>query len=71
MAFAVGSRKFQEMKQAAATKAAERVPDTIRYAEDYAVNALDVRNTISERMRRLSPVEFGVMGELQVLFLLH
>jgi uncharacterized membrane protein YheB (UPF0754 family) len=94
VAFAVGSRRFQEMKQAAATKAAERVPDTIRYAEDYAVNALDVRNTISERMRRLSPVEFegllrpafrqdewkliavgavigGLVGELQVLLLLH
>lgn len=94
VAFAVGSRRFQEMKQAAATKAAERVPDTIRYAEDYAVNALDVRNTIAERMRRLSPVEFegllrpafrqdewkliavgavigGLVGELQVLVLLH
>ncbi|WP_373300065.1 DUF445 domain-containing protein [Amycolatopsis acidiphila] len=94
VAFAVGSRRFQEMKQSAAAKAADRVPDTIRYAEDYAVNALDVRNTISERMRRLSPVEFegllrpafrqdewkliavgavigGLVGELQVLLLLH
>ncbi|TNC28003.1 DUF445 family protein [Amycolatopsis alkalitolerans] len=94
VAVAVGSRRFQEMKQAAATKAAERVPDTIRYAEEYATNALDVRNTISERMKRLSPVEFegllrpafrqdewkliavgavigGLVGELQVLFLLH
>ncbi len=91
---AVGSRRYQEMKQAAAVKAAERVPDTIRYAEEYAVNALDVRNTIVERMRRLSPVEFegllrpafrqdewkliavgavigGLVGELQVLLLLH
>ncbi|KAA9152424.1 DUF445 family protein [Amycolatopsis acidicola] len=91
---AVGSRTFQEMKQVAAAKAAERVPDTIRFAEDYAVNALDVRNTIVERMRMLSPVEFegllrpafrqdewkliavgavigGLVGELQVLVLLH
>ncbi|MBB2935108.1 uncharacterized membrane protein YheB (UPF0754 family) [Amycolatopsis bartoniae] len=94
VAFAVGSRRFQEMKQAAATKAAERVPDTIRYAEDYATNALDVRNTIVDRMRRLSPVQFegllrpafrqdewkliavgavigGLVGELQVMVLLH
>ena len=94
VAVAVGSRTFQEMKQVAAKKAAERVPDTIRYAENYAVNALDVRNTIVERMRGLSPMEFeellrpafrqdewkliavgaiigGLVGELQVLFLLH
>jgi hypothetical protein len=94
VAFAVGSRKFQEMKQVAAAKAAERVPDTIRYAEDYAVNALDVRNTVVERMRQLTQLEFegflrpafrqdewkliavsaaigGLVGELQVLLLLH
>lgn len=94
VAVAVGGRRFQQMKQTAAAKAAELVPDTIRHAEDYAVNALDVRNTISERMRRLSPVEFegllrpafrqdewkliavgavigGLVGELQVLLLLH
>jgi len=58
VAIAVGTRRFQEMKQAAAAKAAERVPDTIRHAESYAVNALDVRNTIVDRMRRLTPLEF-------------
>lgn len=58
VAIAVGTRRFQEMKQAAATQAARRVPETIRHAEDYAVNALDVRNTIVDRMRRLTPLEF-------------
>ncbi len=58
VAIAVGTRKFQEMKQAAAAKAAERVPETIRYAEDYAINALDVRNTIVDRMKKLSALEF-------------
>ncbi|GAB3494993.1 uncharacterized protein DUF445 [Amycolatopsis cihanbeyliensis] len=94
VAAAVGSRRFQEMKRAAAKKAAERVPLTIRHAEEYAVNALDVRNTIVDRMRQLTPVEFegllrpafrqdewkliavgaiigGLVGELQVLLLLH
>ncbi|OXM49981.1 DUF445 domain-containing protein [Amycolatopsis alba] len=94
VAMAVGSRKFQEMKQTAATKAAARIPETIRHAEGYAVNALDVRNTIVDRMRRLNPLEFeqllrpafrqdewkliavgavigGLVGELQVLLLLH
>ena len=58
VAMAVGTKRFQEMKQTAAAKAAERVPETIRYAEDYAVNALDVRNTIVDRMKRLSALEF-------------
>ncbi len=94
VAMAVGSRKFQEMKQTAAAKAAARIPETIRHAEGYAVNALDVRNTIVDRMRRLNPLEFeqllrpafrqdewkliavgavigGLVGELQVLLLLH
>lgn len=94
VAVAVGTRKFQEMKQTAATKAAERVPETIRHAETYAINALDVRNTIVNRMRQLSALEFegllrpafrqdewkliavgaiigGLVGELQVLLLLH
>ncbi|OKJ99036.1 hypothetical protein AMK34_13345 [Amycolatopsis sp. CB00013] len=94
VAMAVGSRRFQEMKQTAAAKAAARIPETIRHAESYAVNALDVRNTIVDRMRRLNPLEFeqllrpafrqdewkliavgavigGLVGELQVLLLLH
>ncbi|RSN21789.1 DUF445 domain-containing protein [Amycolatopsis sp. WAC 04169] len=94
VAMAVGSRRFQEMKQTAAAKAAARIPETIRHAESYAVNALDVRNTIVDRMRRLKPLEFeqllrpafrqdewkliavgavigGLVGELQVLLLLH
>jgi uncharacterized membrane protein YheB (UPF0754 family) len=94
VAMAVGTRQFQEMKQTAASVAAERVPATIRHAEAYAVNALDVRNTIVDRMRMLTPVQFegllrpafrqdewklitvgavigGLVGELQVLLLLH
>ena len=58
VAIAVGTKKFQEMKQTAAAKAAERVPETIRHAENYAINALDVRNTIVDRMGKLSALEF-------------
>jgi uncharacterized membrane protein YheB (UPF0754 family) len=58
VAIAVGTKRFQELKQTAAAKAVERVPETIRYAENYAVNALDVRNTIVDRMRKLSALEF-------------
>lgn len=55
---AVGSVKFQELKAVVAQRTVERVPQTVVYAEDYATGALDVRNTIVERMRRLNRLEF-------------
>lgn len=55
---AVGSRGFADLKRAVAHKAIERVPHVGRHAEDYVVGALDVRNTIVDRMSRLSPIEY-------------
>jgi len=55
---AVGSEGFADLKLAAATRAIERLPETLRYAEEYTTEALDVRNTIVSRMRQLSPIEF-------------
>ncbi|WP_158882361.1 DUF445 family protein [Amycolatopsis anabasis] len=94
VAMSVGGRRYQEMKRAAAAKALEHLPETIRHVEGYATDALDVRNTIVDKMRGLTPVEFegilrpafkqdewkliavgavigGLVGELQVLLLLH
>ncbi|WP_216217057.1 DUF445 domain-containing protein [Amycolatopsis aidingensis] len=94
VALTVGGRQYQEMKRAAAAKAIEYLPDTMRHVEGYATDALDVRNTIVDKMQQLSPVEFegilrpafrqdewkliltgavigGLIGELQVLVLLH
>jgi uncharacterized membrane protein YheB (UPF0754 family) len=55
---AVGEHRLRELKLTATTKAIERLPETLRHAEDYTTEALDVRNTIVDRMRRLSPLEF-------------
>jgi uncharacterized membrane protein YheB (UPF0754 family) len=94
VAMAVGGRRYQEMKKAAAAKAIEHLPETVKHAEGYATEALDVRNTIVDKMRQLTPVEFegilrpafqqdewkliavgaiigGLVGEIQVLLLLH
>lgn len=91
---AVGTRRFQQMKSMVVQKAVEQVPRTVHHAEDYAVGALDVRNTIVQRMRELNRVQFerllrpafrqdewkliavgaiigGLVGELQVLLMLH
>ncbi|MEC3977855.1 DUF445 family protein [Amycolatopsis sp. H20-H5] len=94
VALTVGGRQYQEMKKTAAAKAIEYLPETVKHVESYATNALDVRNTISEKMQQLTPIEFegilrpafkqdewkliavgaiigGLVGELQVLLLLH
>ncbi len=94
VALAVGGREYQQMKQAAAEKAIAYLPETVKHVESYATDALDVRNTIVEKMQQLTPLEFegilrpafkqdewkliavgavigGLVGELQVLLLLH
>ncbi|MGH3759739.1 DUF445 domain-containing protein [Actinophytocola sp.] len=94
IAVAVGADTYVEMKHAAADRALRYLPDTMLHAKDYATDALDIRDTIATRMRRLTRVEYegllrpafrqdewkliavgavigAVIGELQVLLLLH
>ncbi|WP_328447866.1 MULTISPECIES: DUF445 family protein [unclassified Amycolatopsis] len=94
VALTMGGKQYQEMKRAAAEKAIAYLPETVKHVESYATGALDVRNTIVEKMRQLTPIEFegilrpafkqdewkliavgavigGLVGELQVLLLLH
>jgi uncharacterized membrane protein YheB (UPF0754 family) len=55
---AVGSRRYQELKRAAAAKVIEAAPRTARGMFDYAERALDVHNTVAEKMGQLSPSQF-------------
>jgi uncharacterized membrane protein YheB (UPF0754 family) len=55
---AVGSRRYREMKAAAARRAIELLPDTVKHVEDYASGALDVRNTIITQMQQLTPIQY-------------
>jgi uncharacterized membrane protein YheB (UPF0754 family) len=94
IAATVGSEAYVRMRHAAADRAVRYLPDTILHAQRYATEALDIRDTIATRMRRLSRVEYegllrpafrqdewkliavgavigAVIGELQVLLLLH
>ena len=56
--FAVGSRRYQDMKLAIAEQIMARLPDTMRYIEDYATDAMDIRNVLVSKMKQLSPHEF-------------
>jgi uncharacterized membrane protein YheB (UPF0754 family) len=56
--FAVGSRKYQDVKLSIASQIMSRLPETMRYIEDYAADAMDIRNVLVSKMKELSPHEF-------------
>ncbi|MDT7801984.1 MAG: hypothetical protein QOI78_5417 [Actinomycetota bacterium] len=56
--FAVGSRKYQDMKLSIASQIMNRLPETMRYIENYAADAMDIRNVLVSKMKELSPHEF-------------
>lgn len=58
LVFAVGSRKYQDMKLAISEQIMKRLPETMRYIEDYATDAMDIRNVLVTKMKQLSPHEF-------------
>jgi uncharacterized membrane protein YheB (UPF0754 family) len=55
---AVGSSRYQELKLRIAEKVLDRLPETLTYIEDYARDAMDIRNTLVERMRELTAEQF-------------
>ncbi|MDP1541045.1 MAG: DUF445 family protein [Moraxellaceae bacterium] len=59
--YAVGSQKYIEMKNVVADRIMERLPETMKFVEQYAGDAMDVRNTVVERMQDLTPEEFEGM----------
>jgi uncharacterized membrane protein YheB (UPF0754 family) len=90
----VGATRFTDLKESAADRAVRYLPTTMLTAERYATEALDIRDTIATKMRRLTRIEYegllrpafrqdewkliavgaaigAVIGELQVLLLLH
>lgn len=59
---AMGSQQFSEMKEEIAKKIAENLPIIMPHSYQYTTEALDMENTIRERMQKLSYPEFeGVL----------
>lgn len=56
--FAVGSKRYQEMKLSISRKIMDRLPESMRYIEDYAEDAMDIRNLLVTKMKELEPEEF-------------
>ncbi|MQA11382.1 MAG: DUF445 domain-containing protein [Pseudonocardiaceae bacterium] len=55
---ALGTRRLAEIKQSAADKAYRTMPATVRHAEGYLTEAMDVARLIEQRMMRLSPEQY-------------
>jgi uncharacterized membrane protein YheB (UPF0754 family) len=58
MLLAVGSTRYQRMKYLIAERALALMPDTLNHIEDYARDAMDVRNLLISKMRDLTAEEF-------------
>jgi len=59
--YAVGSQRYIEMKNVVADRILQKMPETMKYVEAYAEDAMDVRNTLVNRMQDLTPQEFEGM----------
>mmetsp|Transcript_15232 Transcript_15232/g.30763 ORF Transcript_15232/g.30763 Transcript_15232/m.30763 type:complete len:408 (+) Transcript_15232:465-1688(+) len=58
----MGGQRFAEMKEDIATKICEKLPTIIDQSYEYMTEALDMENTIREKMKALTPEEFeGVL----------
>lgn len=58
LVFAVGSTRYQEMKRIVSAQVMAALPETMAYMEDYAEDAMDIRNILVTKMQELSPEEF-------------
>lgn len=58
LVFAVGSTRYQEMKRVVSAQVMAALPETMAYMEDYAEDAMDIRNILVSKMQELSPEEF-------------
>ncbi|MFD8494648.1 DUF445 domain-containing protein [Amycolatopsis sp. NPDC059657] len=58
VALAIGGQRLREMKTAAARKAVESFPATVRQAEGYLTQAMDVAQMVEYRMLRLTPLQY-------------
>lgn len=58
LVFAVGSTRYQEMKRVVGAQVMAALPETMSYLEDYAEDAMDIRNILVSKMQELEPEEF-------------
>ena len=55
---AVGTKRYRALKDRVVAMVLERLPSTLREAQDYAVGVIDLENTIVEKMNQLTNDEY-------------
>ncbi len=55
---AVGSARYQALERTTAERVMDRLPETLAYVEEYAGEALDIKNTLVHRMHGLPDEDF-------------
>ncbi len=60
--FAVGSDKYKAMKNSITQNMIKQLPVALKHIEKYAEDAMDIQNTLVNKMQELTPAEFeGVL----------
>jgi len=60
--YAMGSQRYQAMKDDIATRIMQTMPETLKHAEAFMDRELDMRNTLAEKMKLMTPAQFeGVL----------
>jgi uncharacterized membrane protein YheB (UPF0754 family) len=59
--FAVGGERYQQMKETVARRIMERLPEAMKHVEQYAGEAMDIRNTLVTKMQELTAEEFEAL----------
>jgi uncharacterized membrane protein YheB (UPF0754 family) len=54
----IGAARLREMKEAAAKRTLALLPDTVRHAEGYLTQAMNVANMVEQRMLALTPMQY-------------
>ncbi len=58
---AVGSGRYQAIKNSIAEKVIARLPETMTHIESYAEDAMDIRNTLVTKMQEMTEDEFEAL----------
>ena len=61
VAVTIGTARYQQLKKTISAKVIERLPETMRYVEDYARETMDVQNLLVQKMQELDEQQFEAL----------
>jgi uncharacterized membrane protein YheB (UPF0754 family) len=56
--FAIGTKRYRELKSTIVRMVLDRLPDTMQEATGYTAKTLDIENLIVDKMNKLSPAQY-------------